>query len=71
MEVKRRIIIKHIDGTPVNLRYEPVKSLSAAARFPTIEDYNAFITGYYKPVDASKYKPQVIEITYREVPPDE
>ena len=70
MEVKRRIIMKHIDGTPVNIRYEPVDSLSRAARFPTIEDYHSFVTGYYKPLDASKYVPQEIEIIYREVEPD-
>ncbi|MFD0673958.1 hypothetical protein [Cohnella sp. GCM10027633] len=64
MEIKRRIIIKHIDGTPVNLRYEPVRSLSTAARFNDIEEYNAFITGYYKPLDATQYKPQPIKITY-------
>ena len=67
MEIKRRIIMKHIDGYPVNVRYKPVDSLSVAARFNNIEEYNAFITGYYKPVDASQFVPQLIEITYREV----
>jgi hypothetical protein len=71
METVRRIIIKHIDGHPVNLRYEPVQSLSRAARFPTIEDYQTFITGHYKPPDTSKYEPKTIEITYREVTEDE
>lgn len=71
MEIKHRIIMKHIDGYPVNIRYEPVDSLSKAARFPTIEDYERFINGYYKPPDASQYVPQVIEISYREVSHDE
>ena len=70
MEIKRRIIMKHISGVPVNNRYEPVESLSRAARFPTIEDYQRFITGYYKPVDDSQFIPQEIEITYREVSND-
>jgi hypothetical protein len=59
--------MKHIDGHPVNLRYEPAKSLSSAARFMDIEDYRTFINGYYKPPDASKYMPQKIRITYEEV----
>jgi len=66
MEVKRRIIMKRIDGVPVNLHYSPVESLSAAARFKNIEEYNNFINGYYKPSDASQYKPQKIRITYEE-----
>lgn len=71
METVHRIIMKHIDGYPVNLRYEPVQSLARANWFHTIEDYETFINGYYKPPDASKYVPQVIEITYRECEPDE
>lgn len=70
MEIKRRIIMKHISGVPVNNRYEPVESLSRAARFPTIEDYQRFIEGYYKPVDASQFVPVEIEISYREVESD-
>jgi hypothetical protein len=71
MEVKYRIIMKHISGKPVNNRYEPVESLSRAARFPTIEDYHAFITGHYKPADATQYMPQTIKITFEEVNEDE
>lgn len=71
MEVKRRIIIKRIDGVPVNARYEPVKSLSQAARFNDIDEYNAFITGFYKPTDATQFFPQEIEISYREIEFDE
>lgn len=67
MEIKHRIIMKHIDGHPVTIRYEPAKSLSSAVRFMDIEEYNNFITGYYKPPDASVYKPQRIRITYEEV----
>lgn len=70
MEIKRRYIIMRIDGVPVNLKYEPVKSLSSAARFGDLDEYNAFITGFYKPIDASQYKPQEIEIIYREVTED-
>ena len=70
VEIKIRVIMKHIDGHPVNNRYEPVKSLSAAARFPTIEDYQTFITGHYRPPDASQYEPKMIEITYRELEED-
>ena len=70
MEIKTRIIMKHIDGYPVNNRYEPVDSLSKAARFPTIEAYQTFITGYYKPIDPSKYVPVTLKITYEEVTED-
>lgn len=66
-ETKTRIIMKRVDGVPVNLHYEPVRSLSAAARFNDIDEYNAFINGYYKPSDDSMYKPQTIRITYEEV----
>ena len=66
MEIKHRIIMKHIDGHPVNVRYEPAKSLSSAVRFMDIEEYEAFINGYYKPPDASQYMPQKIRITYEE-----
>lgn len=65
-EVKHRIILMRTDGTPLNIKYEPVKSLSAAARFTGIEDFNDFITGYYKPPDASLYMPRKIRITYEE-----
>lgn len=67
METKTRIIMKRIDGVPVNLRYEPVKSLAAAARFHDVEEYDAFISGYYGPPDMALYKPQPIRITYEEV----
>lgn len=66
METKRRIIIKRIDGVPVNLKFEPVKSLSAAARFNDIDEYNDFINGYYRPSNADMYKPHKIRITYEE-----
>jgi hypothetical protein len=71
METKIRIIMKHIDGTPVTARYTPSKGLSDAARFPTIEDYQTYITGHYKPPDASQYMPQKIRITYEEMTDDE
>jgi hypothetical protein len=67
MEIKERIVIRRTDGVYVNLKYEPVKDLSRATRFVDIEEYNNFITGYYKPPDASQYKPQTIRITYEEV----
>jgi len=66
MEVKRRIIIKRTDGVPVNLHYEPVKTISAAGRFNDIEAYNTFIHGYYGPTNTELYKPQKIKITYEE-----
>lgn len=65
-EIKHRIIMKHINGTPVNHRYEPVRDLSRAVRFGTIEEYTNFIEGYYRPSDASQYMPQKIRITYEE-----
>jgi hypothetical protein len=67
MEVYNHIIIKRSDGVPVNLHYEPVQKLRRAARFNAIEDYERFITGYYKPPDAALYKPQLIRITYEEL----
>lgn len=69
MEIYNHIIIKRVDGVPVNLHYEPVKSLRSAGRWNTIEDYEAFISGYYKPADAALYRPQLIKITYEEVKP--
>lgn len=71
MEVKRRIIMKRVDGVPVNLHYEPVKSISAAARFHDIDEYNNFINGYYRPANAEMYKPQAIQITYEELEEEE
>lgn len=65
-EVKKRFVLRRIDGVYVNLRYEPVKSLSKAARFMDVEEYERFITGYYKPSDPSLYKLQAIRITYQE-----
>lgn len=59
--------MKRRDGVPVNIKYEPAKSLSQAARFRDMDEYTAFITGYYKPPDASLYMPQWIEISYMEV----
>lgn len=70
-ETKLRVILKRIDGVPVNIRYEPVKSLSQAVRFHNLDEVTAFLTGYYKPTDASLYKPQYIKITYEECNPDD
>lgn len=67
METVRRIIIKRTDGAYCNLKFEPVKSMRAAARFHDVEDYEGFMAGYYKPPNPDDYTPQEIEITYREV----
>ncbi|WP_221469330.1 hypothetical protein [Cohnella nanjingensis] len=69
-EVKQAFIIMRIDGVPVNVRYEPASSVSAAARFYTIADYETFINGFYKPPDVAMYKPVKVTITY-EVNEDE
>lgn len=71
MEIKERIVIRRLDGIYVNLKYEPVKDLSRAARFMDVEEYEHFINGYYKPPDKSMYKPQKIRIQYEEVTEDE
>jgi hypothetical protein len=71
MESKIRIALRRTDGAYVNLHYEPVKSLSRAARFTDIEEYRAFLSGYYKPPDAALYVPQFFKITYEEVSEDE
>lgn len=70
-ESKIRVVIRRTDGVYVNIKYEPVKDLSRAARFMDIEDYETFINGYYKPPDASQYMAQKIKITYEEVTEDE
>lgn len=67
MESKVRYALRRIDGVYVNIKYEPVRDLSRAARFVDIEDYEQFINGYYKPPDASQYVPQKIRISYEEV----
>ena len=64
METKQRIIITRVDGVPVNLRFEPVKSLSQAARFHDIDEYESFMNGYYKPDKPELYKPGKLRITY-------
>ena len=66
-ESKIRVVIRRTDGVYVNLKYEPVKDLSRAARFMDIDEYEHFINGYYKPPDKSMYKPQKIRIQYEEV----
>jgi len=63
-EVKHRIIVVRTDGVPVNLHYEPVKTISAAARFNDMEGYETFMTGHFKPPDRSIYEPKRLRITY-------
>jgi hypothetical protein len=70
MESKVRVVIRRTDGVYVNLKFEPVKNLSGAARFYDIDEYEHFMQGHYKPPDASLYKPQRIKITYEEVNED-
>lgn len=58
--------MKHVDGYPVNIKYEPVKTIRAAARLSD-EDFERLMTSYHKPLDRSQYYLQEIEISYREV----
>lgn len=67
MEEYQHIIIKRLDGVPVNLRFETVQILRRAARFNDMDGYEAFMQGYYKPTDAALYRPQLIKISYEEV----
>jgi hypothetical protein len=64
METKRRIIIQRIDGEFVNLHFQPVKTISAAARFNNIDEYDQFMNGFYGPHDPSLYRPATLKITY-------
>lgn len=67
METKRRVILKRRDGMFMNLFFEPVRTVSQAARFNDLESFHSFLHGVYAPSDPSLYYPQMIEITYREV----
>lgn len=66
METFTRYIVKRKDGAYINLRWESVKSLRAAARFENPEDFERFLTGYYAPADPSQYYLQAITIIYQE-----
>lgn len=69
MEIVRRHILKRIDGVPVNIHFEPVKSISKALRVD--EDlFHTLMTGHYKPDNPKDFYMQEIEITYREVTED-
>ena len=66
MEVIRRHIVKHIDGYPVNIRYEPVKSIHYALKL-TPDEFERLMTSYHKPEDRTQYYLQPIETIHREV----
>lgn len=66
METFTRYIIKRTDGAYINLRWDPVKSIRAAARFETVEDFERFLNSFYAPADPSIYYAQPITIIYQE-----
>lgn len=67
METVERFILKRIDGAYCNLKFETVKNMRSAARFNSMEEYNQFMTGYYRPDKPELYFPQPIKVTYEEV----
>lgn len=66
METVRRYILKHVDGYPVNIRFERVKTIRAALRLDD-DLFRQLMTGHYKPDNPDNYYMQEIEVTYREV----
>lgn len=70
MEVVRRHILKRVDGVPVNVRFEPVHSISRALRVDK-ELFYTLMNGHFKPDRPEDYYMQEIEISYREVEPVE
>lgn len=71
METYNSFLVKHIDGYMVNIRYEPVKTIRSALRFNTVEEFQVFINGHYKPDKPEEYSLYPIEIQYKEVTEDE
>lgn len=66
MEIVKRFVIRRADGAYVDIKFDTVKTMRQAARFGTIEEYNTFMNGYYRPADPDKYYPQPITVTYEE-----
>jgi hypothetical protein len=66
MEIVRRHILKRKDGVPVNLHFEPVKSISKALRVDA-DLFHTLMNGHFKPANPEDYYMQEIEIQYREV----
>jgi hypothetical protein len=69
MEVVRRHILKRVDGVPVNVRFEPVHSISRALRVDK-ELFDTLMNGHFKPDRPEDYYMQEIEISYKEVTED-
>jgi len=66
MEIVKKFVIRRADGAYVDIKFERVKTIRQAARFSTIEEYDKFMNGYYRPADPDKYYPQAITVTYEE-----
>ncbi|MDQ0062341.1 hypothetical protein [Paenibacillus harenae] len=71
METAQFYIMKHLNGTPVNYRYEPAKSIRSAARFNDKDHFDAWINGHYKPKNPEDYVVKLVRATYEEVAEDE
>jgi hypothetical protein len=67
METYTSFVVKRTDGAMVNIRYEPVKTIRSALRFNNEEDFQTFITGYYKPDNPEEYYLQPIKTSYEEI----
>lgn len=66
METVRRYILKHVDGYPVDIRFERVKTIRAALRLDD-DLFRQLMTGHFKPPNPGDYYMQPIQITYEEV----
>ena len=60
-----RYFLLRNDGKPVNIRYEPVKTLNQVAKWGTYEEADYFLReGYYKSFNPNDYSIQTMTIKY-------